>query len=119
MRDFIENVRRNHDQIIDSVNLDKVLFAGYSANREENADRVNYNFKQWTFHRNTGAVHFTAEQMEWLRLIKEHIITSLSILPEDLEYTPFDSKGGLGGFYRVFGEKYQEILDEMNEELVA
>ena len=29
------------------------------------------------------------------------------------------SKGGLGGFYRVFGEKYQEILDEMNEELVA
>ena len=34
-------------------------------------------------------------------------------------YTPFDSKGGLGGFYRVFGEKYQEILDEMNEELVA
>ena len=44
---------------------------------------------------------------------------TLSILPEDLEYTPFDSKGGLGGFYRVFGEKYQEILDEMNEELVA
>lgn len=216
VRDFIENVRRSHDQIIDSVNLDKVLFAGYSANREENADRVistfkdfieenkdeilalriiyneqyknrpmvlkkltelyqklkekgitierlwdcyaikqpdkvkkgtlaqltdlisiirfqmgytdtlspfadrvNYNFKQWTFRRNTGAVHFTAEQMEWLRLIKEHIITSLSILPEDLEYTPFDSKGGLGGFYRVFGEKYQEILDEMNEELVA
>ena len=216
VRDFIENVRRSRDQIIDSVNLDKVLFAGYSANREENADRaistfkdfieenkdeilalriiyneqyknrpmvlksltelyqklcakgitverlwdcyaikqpdkvkkgtlaqitdlislirfqlgyadalspfadrVNYNFKQWTFRRNTGAVHFTAEQMEWLRLIKEHIITSLSILPEDLEYTPFDSKGGLGGFYRVFGEKYQEILDEMNEELVA
>ena len=216
VRDFIENVRRSHDQIIDSVNLDKVLFAGYSANREENADRVistfkdfieenkdeilalriiyneqyknrpmvlksltelyqklcakgvtverlwdcyaikqpdkvkkgtlaqitdlislirfqmgyadtlapfsdrvNYNFKQWTFRRNTGAVHFTAEQMEWLRLIKEHIITSLSILPEDLEYTPFDSKGGLGGFYRAFGEKYQEILDEMNEELVA
>lgn len=216
VRDFIENVRRSHDQIIDSVNLDKVLFAGYSANREENADRVistfkdfieenkdeilalriiyneqyknrpmvlksltelyqklcakgvtverlwdcyaikqpdkvkkgtlaqitdlislirfqlgyadtlspfadrvNYNFKQWTFHRNTGAVHFTAEQMEWLRLIKEHIITSLSILPEDLEYTPFDSKGGLGGFYQVFGEKYQEILDEMNKELVA
>ena len=216
VRDFIENVRRSHDQIIDSVNLDKVLFAGYSANREENADRVistfkdfieenkdeilalriiyneqyknrpmvlksltelyqklcakgvtverlwdcyaikqpdkvkkgtlaqitdlislirfqmgyadtlapfsdrvNYNFKQWTFRRNTGAVHFTAEQMEWLRLIKEHIITSLSILPEDLEYTPFDSKGGLGGFYQVFREKYQEILDEMNEELVA
>lgn len=47
VRDFIENVRRNHDQIIDSVNLDKVLFAGYSANREENADRVISTFKDF------------------------------------------------------------------------
>ena len=57
--------------------------------------------------------------MEWLRLIKEHIIASLSILPEDLDYTPFDGKGGLGGFYRVFGDEYEEILKEMNVELVA
>ena len=27
IRDYIENVRRNHDQIIDSVNLDSVIFA--------------------------------------------------------------------------------------------
>ena len=47
VRDFIENVRRSHDQIIDSVNLDKVLFAGYSANREENADRVISTFKDF------------------------------------------------------------------------
>ena len=26
-----------------------------------------------------GAVHFTDEQMEWLRLIKNHIVASLSI----------------------------------------
>ena len=39
-RDFIENVRRSHDQIIDNVNLDSVLFAGYDTQKEENADRV-------------------------------------------------------------------------------
>ena len=38
---------------------------GYTDTLSPFADRVNYNFKQWTFRRNTGAVHFTAEQIEW------------------------------------------------------
>lgn len=215
-RDYIENVRRSHDQLIDNVNLDFVTFVGYDTQREENvdqvistfrkfieenkdeiialriiydqaykdrpmiidglksmyqklkekgitverlwdcyaikkpekvkrgsmaqltdlisiirfemgytdnlspfADRVNYNFMQWTFRRNTGAVHFTEEQMEWLRLIKDHIITSLSILPEDLDLTPFDRRGGLAAFYGAFGDEYERILNEMNVELVA
>lgn len=215
-REFIENVRRSHDQIIDNVNLDSVLFAGYDAQKEENADRaiqtfrtfieenrdeilalriiysepyanramaveqlkalyeklkskgitverlwdcyaikkpdkvkkgvlaqladlisiirfemgyadqlspfadkVNYNFMQWTLRKNAGAVHFTEEQMEWLRLIKDHIASSLSILPEDLDLTPFDRKGGLLAFYDAFGEQYEDILQEMNIELVA
>ena len=216
VRDFIENVRRSHDQIIDSVNLDTVLFAGYDTQQEENADRViktfrdfidenkneiialriiydqayseramaieklkelyqklkskgitverlwdcyaikqpekvkrgtlaqitdlisiirfelgysekltpfadkvNYNFMQWTLRQNAGAVHFTEEQMEWLRLIKDHIAVSLSIETDDLDLNPFDSKGGLGRFYEVFGDKYEAILQEMNIELVA
>jgi type I restriction enzyme R subunit len=57
--------------------------------------------------------------MDWLRLIKDHIVASLSILPEDLELTPFDRKGGLLGFYDAFGDEYEKILQEMNEELVA
>ena len=215
-RDFIENVRRSHDQIIDNVNLDSVLFAGYDTQKEENADRViqtfrtfieenrdeilalriiysepyanramaveqlkalyeklrskgvtverlwdtryamkpnkvkkgvmaqladlisiirfemgytdqlspfadkvNYNFMQWTLRKNAGAVHFTEVQMEWLRLIKDHIASSLSILPEDLDLTPFDRKGGLLAFYDAFGDQYEEILQEMNIELVA
>ena len=217
VRDFVENVRRSHEQIIDNVNIDSVVFAGFDAQQEENAQRViqtfrdfieankdeiialriiysqtykdrpmvinklqslyeklkaqgitidrlwdcyaiakpdrvrgkgtlrqladliamirfemgygdnlqpfaetvNYNFKQWIFRRNAGAVHFTEEQMEWLRLVKDHIAVSLSIEPEDLELNPFDRKGGLGRFYEVFGEEYQKILDEMNIELVA
>lgn len=83
------------------------------------ADKVNYNFQQWTFRRNAGAVHFTPEQMEWLQLVKDHIATSLSIQPEDLDLSPFDRRGGLGRFYEVFGDKYEEILREMNRELVA
>ena len=83
------------------------------------ADRVNANFQQWTFRRNAGPVHFTEEQMDWLRLIKDHIAASLSIEVEDLDFSPFDRKGGLGRFYELFGEEYKEILHEMNIELVA
>ena len=215
-RDYMENVRRNHDQIIDNVNLDTVLFAGFDVQQEANAeraiqtlrdfiaenrdeiialrilydqrykdrpmaisrlkalyeklkakgvtverlwdcyaiqkpgkvkggtlgqladlvsiirfemgyadhlapfaDRVNYNFMQWTLRRNAGAVHFTDEQMEWLRLIKDHIAVSLSVEPEDLELSPVDRRGGLGRFYEVFGAHYEDILREMNVELVA
>lgn len=217
VRDFIENVRRSHEQIIDNTNPDTLLFAGFDAQKEENADRVirtfhefieenkdeiialrilysqtyqdrpmaieklkalyeklrskgvtierlwdcyaikkpekvkgtgtlrqladlvsiirfemgeaeglqpfadkvNYNFQQWTFRRNAGAVHFTPEQMEWLQLVKDHIATSLSIQPDDLDLSPFDRKGGLGRFYEVFGEEYEAILMEMNRKLVA
>lgn len=216
VRDYIENVRRSHDQIIDNTNIDSVLFAGFDTQQEENADRViatfrefieenkdeiialriiysenykdrpmmieglkaiyeklkakgvtverlwdcyaikkpdkvkrgtmaqltdlisiirfemgysdnlapfadkvNYNFMQWTFKRNAGHIQFTEEQMEWLRLIKDHIATSLSILPEDLDLTPFDKKGGLLGFYESFGDDYEVILNEMNRALVA
>ncbi|WP_300366084.1 type I restriction-modification enzyme R subunit C-terminal domain-containing protein [uncultured Subdoligranulum sp.] len=217
VRDFIENVRRSHEQIIDNTNPDTLLFAGFDTQKEETADRVirtfhefieenkdeiialrilysqtyrdrpmaieklkalyqklrgkgvtierlwdcyvikkpdkvkgsstlrqladlvsmirfemgqadslqpfadkvNYNFQQWTFRRNAGAVHFTPEQMEWLQLVKDHIATSLSIQTEDLDLSPFDRKGGLGRFYEVFGEQYDAILTEMNRELVA
>ena len=51
--------------------------------------------------------------MERLRLIKDHIASSLRILPEDLALRPFDRKGGLFGFCEAFGEQYKEILEEM------
>ena len=213
---YIDNIRRSHEQVIDNVNLDEVLFAGFDSQQEENADRVissfrqfidenrdeiialriiydqkykdrpmaidglkalyeklkskgitverlwdcyaikkpervkrgtmaqlsdlisiirfemgytenlapfadrvNYNFMQWTLRRNAGSVHFTDEQMEWLRLVKDHIAVSLSIETSDLDLNPFDRKGGLGRFYEVFGDKYEAILMEMNVELVA
>ena len=105
-------------QLTDLISLVRFEL-GYMDKLEPFADRVNFNFMQWTLKRNAGAVHFTEEQMEWLRLIKDHIVSSLSIVPDDLDYTPFDHKGGLGRFYQVFGDQYEAILNEMNEVLVA
>lgn len=78
---------------------------------------VNANFKDWTFIKNAGAVHFTDEQMVWLRMIKDHITTSLSIEMEDFDYMPFNNLGGRGKFVDVFPE-YQGMLAELNKVLI-
>ena len=83
------------------------------------AGRVSYNFVRGTMRCNAGSGRVTAEQMMWLRMIKDHIVTSLSIEAEDLNYTPFDGNGGLAKFYEIFGDRYEVILHEMNAELVA
>jgi type I restriction enzyme R subunit len=80
---------------------------------------INRNFKEWVFRKNAGHIHFTEEQMEWLRMIKDHIMTSMKITRDNFNFTPFDALGGIGKFYQVFGEDYNKIINELNEVLVA
>jgi type I restriction enzyme R subunit len=83
------------------------------------ADMVDTNFKSWTFSKNAGHIHFTNEQMNWLRMIKDCVAASLSITASDLGLSPFDGKGGLGKFYELFGDGYEKLLEEMNLALTA
>lgn len=46
-RDFIENIRRSHEQIIDNVNLDTVLFADFDSEQEKNVDRTIQTFHEF------------------------------------------------------------------------
>ncbi|MDR1014882.1 MAG: DEAD/DEAH box helicase family protein [Coriobacteriales bacterium] len=80
---------------------------------------VDSRFKDWVFAKNAGHVHFTDEQMQWLRMVRDHISVSAHIETDDLELTPFDDEGGLGRFYSLFGEHYQATLDDLNYSLVA
>ena len=82
------------------------------------ADDINLRFRDWMLAKNAGHGQFTDEQTEWLRMIRDHIATSMSITADDLEYTPFDTKGGLGKFHRFFGNDYANILNEMNYALL-
>jgi type I restriction enzyme R subunit len=71
------------------------------------------------FRKQAGALKFNSEQMDWLRMMKEHIITSFHIEKEDIDYSPFDSKGGLGKMWQLFGEQIDNIIEELNEGMVA
>jgi type I restriction enzyme, R subunit len=81
---------------------------------------VDRNFQNWIFKKHSGAGEkFTEEQMDWLRMLKDHIATSFHVGVDDLDYTPFDAEGGLGKMYQLFGDGMNEIIDEMNEALAA
>lgn len=81
---------------------------------------IDENFKTWIFKQNAGQHNrFNPEQMEWLRMIKDHVISSYHIEVEDLDYTPFDSHGGRGRMYQLFGKEMEGIIKEVNKALVA
>lgn len=80
---------------------------------------VDRNFQEWVFEKQAGATKFNEEQMQWLRMIKDYVISSFHIEKEDFDYNPFNAQGGLGKMWQLFGEQTEEIIDELNEVLVA
>jgi type I restriction enzyme R subunit len=81
---------------------------------------IDDNFKNWIFKQNAGQHNrFTTEQMDWLRELKNHVINSYHIEIEDLDFTPFDEKGGRGKMYQLFGAEMNDIINELNEALAA
>jgi type I restriction enzyme R subunit len=69
--------------------------------------------------KNAGNGHFSEEQMQWLRMVKDFIANSMAITPDDLDLAPFNRHGGLGKFYSLFGDGYAALLNEMNLALAA
>ncbi len=81
---------------------------------------VDRNFQQWILKKNAGQHNrFNKEQMDWLYMIKEQIANSVHIEADDLDYTPFDAKGGKGKMWQLFGGEMEAIINELNEELAA
>ncbi len=66
-----------------------------------------------------GTIAFSPTQLTWLRAIRDHIATSLSIELDDLDYTPFNQEGGLGKAHQLFGDQLPKLLEELNEALAA
>ena len=66
-----------------------------------------------------GTLKFNEAQMSWLRMIKDHIATSIHLDYDDLEFTPFDALGGKGKMWQLFGEDCERIIAELNEVLAA
>lgn len=82
---------------------------------------VNKNFQDWIFKKHAGAgTKFTEEQMDWLRMMKDYIATSMQIEKDtDFENAPFIEKGGLMKAWKLFGDGLDKVIDDLNVELIA
>jgi type I restriction enzyme R subunit len=81
--------------------------------------RVIARFHAWLLAQENSGTSFTAEQMQWLERMRDHIATSLEIAPDDFNYTPFIEHGGLGKAHEAFGDALSRLLKDLSEALVA
>ena len=84
------------------------------------AETVRHSFQHWIMTRHSGSGEkFNDEQMAWLRMIRDHIIHSFHLERDDLDMAPFDGKGGMGQMYKLFGDRMDDIICELNKALAV
>ena len=84
------------------------------------SDTARRNFQNWIMTHHSGSGEkFNEEQMDWLRMIRDHIVTSFHLEHDDLDMAPFDGKGGMGQMYKLFGDRMDDVIEELNEALAA
>ena len=84
------------------------------------SETVRKNFQKWIMKLHSGGGQkFNEQQMDWLRMIRDHVISSFHMDRDDLEMAPFDAKGGIGRMHQLFGDQMDVVISELNQVLAA
>jgi type I restriction enzyme R subunit len=78
-------------------------------------DEVHERFEAWLLQQTNAGRQFSADQLDWLRLICDHLAASLSIEPRELTEPPFSGRGGLGRARELFGTGLDALLAELTD----
>ena len=100
---------------------------GQIAQIEPLENSVRRKYQKWIFNANknkdgergSGSEPFTAEQMKWLEMIRDHIAINGGMEIEDLELSSFAKIGGTLKYCQLFGNKSEEIISELNAALMV
>jgi type I restriction enzyme R subunit len=93
---------------------------GIDAELSPYPETVRKPFQNWIMKRHSGGGEkFNEQQMEWLRMIRDHVASSFHLERADLDMAPFDANGGLGRMHQLFGDQMDNVIQEMNEALAA
>jgi len=82
-------------------------------------EQVEERFEAWLLQQQTTGRTFTEEQLDWMRLIRDHLAAALSIEPRELLDPPFSQRGGLGRARELFGRDLDTLLTELTEAVAA
>ena len=62
---------------------------------------------------------FSEEQMKWLEMIRDYIAINASFQVDALKSGEFNKMGGTAKYYSLFGSQWKDIINELNQKLVA
>ena len=82
-------------------------------------EQVRSRFDEWWNQNEARGRDFTEEQRQWLLLIRDHIAANVEITRDDFELGNLKQAGGIYKAAPLFGEKFAELIAELNQELVA
>jgi type I restriction enzyme R subunit len=82
-------------------------------------EQVAERFDAWLLAQENAGRTFTENQLDWLRLIRDHLAAALSIEPRDLLDPPFSLFGGLGQARELFGPDLDALLTELTDAIAA
>lgn len=120
-----ETLEKNRVRGVSAKRLltDVVSLVRFALHRDEELvpfrELVEERFENWLAQQREGGRAFTAEQLRWLEMMRDHVATSVEMTVEDLDYAPFAGEGGLGRAALVFGGELRKVMDELNEVLAA
>jgi type I restriction enzyme R subunit len=82
--------------------------------------KVEQRFNLWIGREKKQGREYSAEHLEWLKAISQFIAANVEIAPRDLlEFPDFTDRGGLLKARALFGPNLDNLLDELQEVLVA
>ena len=107
-------VRGSSQRVLSDI-VSLVRFAiGHDNELAPFAEQVEERFRGWLAAQEIAGRTFSAEQVQWLEDIKDHIAGSVSIEAADLQLPPFAQSGGIGHAYALFGDELAPLLEELN-----
>ncbi len=83
------------------------------------SEHVRQRYENWLAQQENKGRRFTAEQRQWLDLIRDTIAEDVAVNREIFDQVPFNQKGGLAKAAQLFGKDLDTLLEELNLALVA
>jgi type I restriction enzyme R subunit len=94
----------------------------YSFDLDEKLEPFRYKienkFEKWLWEKENSGIVFTTEQLNWLEAIRDEIANNINIEKDDFEYWNLKQRWGIGWAYLVFWDRFNDVIEEMNRELV-
>jgi type I restriction enzyme R subunit len=115
----IQNLQKAHQVRYHKALVDIISMVKHAASEEAPLLTAEERVRQ-AFEKAPAGQKFTEEQQQWLDRIRDHLIENLSIDQGDFEELPvFTRFGGWGKANRVFDNRLNDIIGQINEAIAA